>query len=68
VITPEDCAQTIIEGIENEEFMILPHKQVHDFYRNRASDPQRWVASMRGYRATVVDDEGRVDFRKMFGV
>lgn len=68
VITPQDCARTIVDGIEREEFMILPHKQVAGFSINRATDPQRWLASMRGYRATILDDNGRVDFRKIFGI
>jgi len=68
VITPEDCAATIIQGIENETFMILPHKEVADFYRNRANDPARWVNSMRRYRAAMLDENGKFDFRKVFNI
>jgi len=68
VITPEACAQVIVDGIESEKFMILPHKQVAEYYVNRATEPQRWVNSMRRYRASVLDENGKVDFRKIFGV
>ena len=68
VITPEACADTIVNGIEDETFMILPHKEVADFYRNRANDPSRWVNGMRRYRAAMLDENGKFDFRKVFGL
>jgi len=68
VITPEACANTIVQGIEDETFMILPHKEVADFYRNRASDPSRWLNGMRKYRAAMLDENGKFDFRRVFGL
>jgi len=68
VITPDECAQSIVAGIEAEEFMILPHKEVSEFYVNRASSPQGWVESMRRYRSSVLGSDGRVDFRKIFRI
>ncbi len=68
VITPEECAATIIKGIEDETFMILPHKEVADFYRNRANDPSRWINGMRRYRAAMLDENGKFDFRKVFNI
>jgi len=68
VITPEDCAATIVKGIEDEIFMILTHPEVADFYRNRASDPSRWVKGMRRYRAAMLDENGKFDFRKVFNI
>ena len=68
VITPEQCAETIIDGIEKEEFLILPHPEVHNFYRNRADDPQRWIGGMQRYRRSLVDEDGKLDFQKIFGV
>ncbi|WP_113952646.1 SDR family oxidoreductase [Arenicella xantha] len=68
VITPEDCANSVLAGIEAEQFMILPHAEVAGYYQNRANDPQRWVSGMRRYRAAMLDDNGKVDFNKIFGV
>lgn len=68
VITPEDCAATIVKGIEDETFMILTHPEVADFYRNRANDPSRWVKGMRRYRAAMLDENGKFDFRKVFNI
>lgn len=65
VITPEDCAQTVVQGIEDEVFMILTHEVVAGFYQNRANDPNRWIQGMRRYRASLLDENGKVDFRKI---
>jgi NAD(P)-dependent dehydrogenase (short-subunit alcohol dehydrogenase family) len=68
VITPESCADTIVRGIEEETFMILTHPEVADFYRNRANDPSRWIKGMRRYRAAMLDENGKFDFRKVFNI
>ena len=68
VITPEECAVTIIAGIEDETFMILPHQEVAEFYKHRALDPGRWINGMRRYRASLLDENGKVDFRKIFKI
>jgi len=51
--------------IEDESFMILPHKDVAGYYQNRANDPSRWVNSMRRHRAAMLDENGKFDFRKL---
>ncbi len=68
VITPEQCAQTIVKGIEDETFMILPHERVAEFYQGRAMAPGKWIEKMRYYRQSLLDDNGRLSFAKMFGV
>ena len=68
VITPEACAQAIVRGIEDETFLILPHDEVAKFYRSRASDPDRWISGMRRYRAALLGEDGKFDFRKIFKI
>jgi len=46
-LTPDQVANKVIEGIAAETFLILPHPEVGEFLRNKASDPERWLASMR---------------------
>ncbi|MFC8917263.1 SDR family oxidoreductase [Streptomyces sp. NPDC057116] len=45
-IEPEDVADALIEGIEADRFLILPHPEVADYYRARASEPERWLNNM----------------------
>ena len=68
VITPAECAATIVKGIENDTFMILPHQEVAEFYQHRALDPARWVNGMRRYRASLLDENGKIDFKKIFKI
>ncbi|MFF8832803.1 SDR family oxidoreductase [Streptomyces sp. NPDC015131] len=45
-IEPEDVADALIEGIEADRFLILPHPEVAGYYRARAGDPDRWLENM----------------------
>ncbi|MEV2195048.1 SDR family oxidoreductase [Streptomyces phaeochromogenes] len=45
-IEPEDVADALFAGIEEDRFLILPHPEVADYYRARATDPDRWLTNM----------------------
>jgi NAD(P)-dependent dehydrogenase (short-subunit alcohol dehydrogenase family) len=47
VADPDDVAQAVVDGIDREAFLILPHAGVAEHYRRRATDPDRWLAGMR---------------------
>jgi hypothetical protein len=47
IITPEQVADTVVAGLAQERFLILPHPQVGTFWAQKASDPDRWLAGMR---------------------
>lgn len=68
VITPEQCAASIVKGIEEETFMILPHEEVAGFYAQRAAAPSQWIDGMKRYRASLIGDDGKFDFRRIFGI
>ena len=50
VLTPEDVAAAVIEGLAEERFLILPHPEVLEFFRRKGSDYDRWLAGMRRLR------------------
>lgn len=66
VLTPEQCAEVIVKGLEEEEFLILPHPEVRDYMQNRTRDPSHWLASMRRYRASLIDENGKLDLSRVF--
>ncbi|MDG1907189.1 MAG: SDR family NAD(P)-dependent oxidoreductase [Arenicella sp.] len=66
VLSAEECAQCVLEAIENEVFLITPHPEVRDYMMHRASDPDRWIGGMRRYRKTLVDEDGKMNFAKIF--
>jgi NAD(P)-dependent dehydrogenase (short-subunit alcohol dehydrogenase family) len=45
-VTPETVADTVIEGIADGRFLILPHPEVAVMYAHRAGDPDRWLRGM----------------------
>ncbi|MFI6939775.1 SDR family oxidoreductase [Streptomyces sp. NPDC050418] len=45
-IEPEDVADALITGIEEDRFLILPHPEVAEYYRVRAAQPDRWLDGM----------------------
>lgn len=54
VLEPLYVADIVMEGIADERFLILPHEDVGEFYRRRATDPDRWLASMRRYQDALL--------------
>lgn len=47
IVTTEHVADTVVAGLRDERFLILPHPQVGTFYAQKAADPDRWLAGMR---------------------
>jgi NAD(P)-dependent dehydrogenase (short-subunit alcohol dehydrogenase family) len=46
-LEPEQVAEALWEGLQDDRFLVLPHPEVHDYYTARASDTDRWLAGMR---------------------
>lgn len=66
VISAEQCADTIVQGIENETFLILTHPEVQQYIEARTHDWQGWLDGMRRYRRSLLGSDGRVDFKRIF--
>ncbi|HEX4563380.1 MAG TPA: SDR family oxidoreductase [Solirubrobacteraceae bacterium] len=47
LLEPQDVAETVVAGINEERFLILPHPEVATHMERKASDPDRWIAGMR---------------------
>lgn len=46
VIEPEELAESVIGGLREETFMILPHPIVLEYMRNKTSNYDRWIGGM----------------------
>ena len=46
MIEPEELAETVIEELRKESFLILPHPVVLDYMRNKTTDYDRWIGGM----------------------
>jgi NAD(P)-dependent dehydrogenase (short-subunit alcohol dehydrogenase family) len=46
-LEPEDVAEAVWQGLQDDRFLILPHPEVAQYYALRATDTDRWLAGMR---------------------
>jgi NAD(P)-dependent dehydrogenase (short-subunit alcohol dehydrogenase family) len=50
MLEPEALADCVVETMDKEEFLILPHPQVRDYLQRKATDYDRWLKGMRRLR------------------
>ena len=55
-LDPEEVAQAVAEGIQDERFLILPHAEVGEFFQRKASDYDRWLRGMRRLRGRILEE------------
>ena len=53
-LDPEEVADIVVPGLEEERFLILPHKEVADYFLRKATDYDRWLRGMRRLQAKVL--------------
>lgn len=51
MIEPDEVAASVVDGIGDERFLILPHPEVAGYFQNKAADYDRWLGGMRKLRA-----------------
>jgi NAD(P)-dependent dehydrogenase (short-subunit alcohol dehydrogenase family) len=56
VLTPEEVAEATWEAMVEGRFLVLPHPEVGDYYRARASDPDAWLGGMNRLQQRVESD------------
>jgi NAD(P)-dependent dehydrogenase (short-subunit alcohol dehydrogenase family) len=54
VLTPDDVAQCVVDGLAEERFLILPHPQVLGYMRKKTDDYERWIGGMAKFRRSFV--------------
>lgn len=53
-IEPEDVAEAVVLGLRAEEFLILPHPEVREYFRRKGDDYERWLRGMRRLQSRVM--------------
>ena len=53
ILQPEQVADVVLQGIADEQFLILPHPEVLEYFRFKAGDYDRWLAGMQRLQARV---------------
>ena len=52
MLEPEQVADAVVKGLDEERFLILPHAEVQEYFRRKATDYDRWLRGMRRLQAT----------------
>ena len=52
-LEPEQVAEAVVKGLEEEHFLILPHPEVLEYLRRKATDYDRWLRGMRRLQANM---------------
>ena len=55
VLSAEEVAESVVEGLAAETFLILPHPQVLEYMRRKTGDYDRWLRGMVRLRQSVLD-------------
>ncbi len=52
-IEPEQVAESVVAGVAEERFLILPHPEVERYFRNKATDYDNWIGGMKKLQRSV---------------
>ena len=55
-LSPEQVAQDVLAGLEQETFVILPHPQVLGYMRKKTENYDRWIAGMAKIQAKMREE------------
>lgn len=66
LLTADEVAAVILDGIRDARFLILPHADVATYTALRAQDHDRWIGGMRKLRALAKGQLGKVDPAQMY--
>lgn len=64
VMSADSAAKAIIQGILDDEFLILPHKELGSYAERKHSDYNRWLKGMRGLRAGMIEQNPDFDYQR----
>lgn len=53
VLAADAVAAVLLEAIDAKRFLALPHEEVGRMHAQKAADPDRWLAGMQRYRASL---------------
>lgn len=56
MIEPEQAADAVIDALQEERFLVLPHPEVAEYMRRKASDYDRWLHGMRRLQERFVGE------------
>ncbi|MCA9116674.1 MAG: hypothetical protein KDA79_16450, partial [Planctomycetaceae bacterium] len=59
-----DVAEAVIAGLEQEQFLILPHPEVLEFFQYKANDYDRWLKAFSRLHQKLSRQQAKLDQAK----
>ena len=56
MIEPEDVAQTVVEALAEERFLVLPHPTVAEYINRKTTDYDRWIRGMQRLQESYMEE------------
>lgn len=56
MIEPDDVANDTLEAIENDQFLVTPHKQVREYIQFKAADYEGWIEGMQKLQDSFIEE------------
>lgn len=56
VLEPGEVADAVIDALDEERLLVLPHPRVQEYMRRKAEDPDRWISGMQRLQARFGED------------
>jgi len=56
MIEPKVVADDVLEAVENEQFLVAPHKEVLEYIKYKASDYDGWINGMQNLQEKFIDE------------
>jgi NAD(P)-dependent dehydrogenase (short-subunit alcohol dehydrogenase family) len=53
VLEPDQVADAVVAGLATEQFLVLPHPEVLEYWRRKTTDYDRWLGGMRRLQARL---------------
>lgn len=66
LLTADDVARAIVDGVESDRFLILSHPQVREYTALRGQDHDRWITGMQMLRAKAQEVFGDVKAETLY--
>lgn len=56
MIEPDVVANDTLEAIQNDQFLVTPHKEVRDYIQFKAADYEGWIEGMQNLQEQYIDE------------
>lgn len=57
ILEPTDVANMSLDAVEQGRFWVLPHAEVAEYHKRKATDVERWLAGMRRFQGQLFGDQ-----------